>query len=305
MAFGTSDDAEWLLQSPTSGVSEGPDDEVEIAVSVDVSGLEVGTYSAAIEISGGGIQNSPRSVPVTLTVRSTGYARERVSQDEQTEIVTPDSTVRLIVPENAVSSDVDIRVERLEVDSQPEPPGEWERVVLAFELDTLTPGGATRRPTTYNPGVELRLLLPEDDAGACAAGRVDVYRVVSGQWRSLEHRCETDEDGRVWAVSVLTRFSTFALVIDDAPPAGTICWSVSNILSWTVSQTPAARSAPPTRCSYGWRTCSGSGSTCPAGESECSIERGYLDRCSPPADDWARSPFVHPCVFGDSVRDSQ
>ena len=140
-----------------------------------------------------------------------------------------------------MSSDVDIRVERLEADSQPEPPGEWERVVLAFELDTLTPGGATRRPTTYNPGVELRLLLPEDDAGACAAGRVDVYRVVSGQWRSLEHRCETDEAGRVWAVSVLTRFSTFALVIDDAPPAGTICWSVSNILSWTVSQTSGSQ----------------------------------------------------------------
>ena len=241
MAFGASDDAEWLLQSPTAGVSEGPDDEVEIAVSVDVSGLEVGSYSAAIELSGGGIQNSPRSVPVTLTVRSTGYARERVSQDEQTEIVTPDSTVRLIVPENAATADVDIRVERLEADSQPEPPGEWERVVLAVELDTLTPGGATRRPTTYNPGVELRLLLPEDDAGACAAGRVDVYRVVSGQWRSLEHRCETDEDGRVWAVSVLTRFSTFALVIDDAPPAGTICWSVSNILSWTVSQTSGSQ----------------------------------------------------------------
>ena len=195
MAFGTSDDAEWLLQSPTAGVSDGPDDEVEIAVSVDVSGLEVGSYSAAIEISGGGIQNSPRSVPVTLTVRSTGYVRQLVSQDEQTEIVTPDSTVRLIVPENAVSSDVDIRVERLEVDSQPEPPGEWERVVLAFELDTLTPGGATRRPTTYNPGVELWLLLPEDDAGACAAGRVDVYRVVSGQWRSLEHQLR-DRRGR-------------------------------------------------------------------------------------------------------------
>ena len=176
-------------------------------------------------------------MPVTLTVRSTGYARERVSQEEQTEIVTPDSTVRLIVPENAVSSDVDIRVERLEADSQPEPPGEWERVVLAFELDTLTPGGATRRPTTYNPGVELRLLLPEDDAGVVRRRpRESVPRGLRAV-ASLEHQCETDEDGRVWAVSVLTRFSTFALVIDDAPPAGTICWSVSNILSWTVSQT--------------------------------------------------------------------
>ena len=57
----------------------------------------------------------------------------------------------------------------------------------------------------------------------------------------LPHSCETDEDGRVWAVTTLTRFSTYALVIDDAPPAGSICWSVSNILSWTVSQTSSGQ----------------------------------------------------------------
>ena len=236
MSFDVSDDGDWLTLSPTSGVSDGPDDEVEISVSVDVSGLVPGTYTATMEIRGAGIDNSPQSVSVTLVVRSTSYARQRVPPSERTEIVTPDSTVTLIVPENAVSSEVDIRIERLEGESRPEPRGEWDRLVFALDLSTFAPGGTTRQPTTYNPGVELRLLLPEDDAGACAAGRVEVYRVVFTEWRRLPHSCESDEDGRVWAVTTLTRFSTYALVIDDSPPAGSICWSVSNILSWTVSQ---------------------------------------------------------------------
>ena len=236
MAFDTSDDAAWLTVSPTSGVSDGPDDEVEIAVSVDVSGLAPGTYTATMEISGAGIDNSPQSVSVTLVVRSTSYARQRVPPGERTEIVTPDSTVTLIVPENAVSSEVDIRIERLEGESRPEPRGEWDRLVFALDLSTFAPGGTTRRATTFRPGVELRLLVPEEDASSCDTGRVKVYRVFFTEWRPLPHSCETDEDGRVWAVTTLTRFSTYALVIDDAPPAGSICWSVSNILSWTVAQ---------------------------------------------------------------------
>ena len=174
---------------------------------------------------------------MTLVVRSTSYARQRVPPGERTEIVTPDSTVTLIVPENAVSSEVDIRIERLEGESQPEPRGEWDRLVFALDLSTFAPGGTTRRATTFRPGVELRLLVPEEDASSCDTGRVKVYRVFFTEWRRLPHSCETDEDGRVWAVTTLTRFSTYALVIDDAPPAGSICWSVSNILSWTVSQT--------------------------------------------------------------------
>ena len=241
MSFDMSDDADWLTVSPTGGVSDGPDDEVKIAVSVDGSGLAPGTYSATMEISGSDSDNSPQSVSVTLVVRSTSYARQRVPPSERTEIVTPDSTVTVIVPENAVSSEVDIRIERLEGESRPEPPGEWDRLVFGLDLSTFAPGGTTRRPTTYRPGVELRLLLPEEDASSCDAGRVEVYRVFFTEWRPLPHSCETDEDGRVWAVTTLTRFSTYALVIDDAPPAGTICWSVSNILSWTVSQTSGSQ----------------------------------------------------------------
>ena len=192
MAFDTSDDAAWLTVSPTGGVSDGPDDEVEIAVSVDASGLAPGTYTATMEISGAGIDNSPQSVPVTLVVRSTSYARQRVSPGERTEIVTPDSTVTLIVPENAVSSEVDIRIERLEGESRPEPRGEWDRLVFALDLSTFAPGGTTRRPTTYRPGVELRLLLPEEDASSCDAGRVEVYRVFfTGSGVPWSTSCET------------------------------------------------------------------------------------------------------------------
>ena len=163
---------------------------------------------------------------------------------ERTEIVTPDSTLRLIVPENAASAEVDIEVQKLDVESLPAPPGDQERVILAVEFQTLAPGTETPQPTTYSPGAELRLLLPEDEEASCNAGRVRVYRVDDGQWELLDHRCETGEDGRVWAVSVLTSFSAFVLTVDDtAYPTGSICWSVSNILSWTTSRTSGDQAA--------------------------------------------------------------
>ena len=244
MAFGTSENAAWLSRTPSAGISDGPDDAVRITLSVDVSGLEPGSYSATVRISGRRIGNSPQRVPVTLTVRPPGYARERVSPSERTEIVTPDSTVRLIVPENAASAEVDIEIEKLDPASQPSPPGEQERVILTVELQTLAPGSETPQPITFSPGAELRLLLPEDDAASCNAGRVRVYRVSSGEWELLEHRCETDDTDRVWAVSVLTSFSTFGLTVNDAAyPVGSICWSVSNILSWTTSKTSGSQAA--------------------------------------------------------------
>ena len=244
MAFGTSENAPWLSRTPSAGISDGPDDAVRIALSVDVSGLEPGSYTASVRISGRRIGNSSQRVPVTLTVRPPGYARERVSPSERTEIVTPDSTLRLIVPENAASADVDIELEKLDPASQTSPPGEQERVILAVDLQTLPPGSETSQPITFSPGAELRLLLPEHEEASCDAGRVRVYRVDAGEWELLEHRCETDDNDRVWAVSVLTSFSTFVLTVDDAAyPTGSICWSVANILSWTTSKTSGSQAA--------------------------------------------------------------
>ena len=244
MAFGTSENAPWLSRTPSAGISDGPDDAVRITLSVDVSGLEPGSYSATVRISGRRIGNSSQRVPVTLTVRPPGYARERVSPGERTEIVTPDSTLRLIVPENAASAEVDIELEKLDPASQTSPPGEQERVILAVDLQTLAPGSETSQPITFSPGAELRLLLPEHEEASCDAGRVRVYRVDAGEWELLEHRCETDDNDRVWAVSVLTSFSTFVLTVDDAAyPTGSICWSVANILSWTTSKTSGSQAA--------------------------------------------------------------
>ena len=87
MAFGTSENAAWLSRTPSAGISDGPDDAVRITLSVDVSSLEAGSYTASVRISGRRIGNSPQRVAVTLTVRSPGYARERVSPGERTEIV--------------------------------------------------------------------------------------------------------------------------------------------------------------------------------------------------------------------------
>ena len=221
MDFRVTDSALWLYRDPSSGTSDGPRDVIEITVSVDVSGLEADSYSATIRLTGSDIENSPRRVPVTLTVVSPGYARERVSPNEETVIETPDSAVRLVVPEGAASEDVDIEVERLDAESLTEPPGEHERVVLSVELNTLVPGGDTPRPMTYSPGVELQLLLSDEEEAACDAGRVRVYLVDSGGRSLLEHRCEADETGRVWAVTILTRFSAFMMAIDDAPPTPT------------------------------------------------------------------------------------
>ena len=185
MAFGTSENAPWLSRTPSAGISDGPDDAVRITLSVDVSGLEPGSYTASVRISGRRIGNSSQRVPVTLTVRPPGYARERVSPGERTEIVTPDSTLRLIVPENAASAEVDIEVQKLDPTLQTSPPGDQERVILAVDLQTLAPGSETSQPITFSPGAELRLLLPEDEEAVCAAGRVRVYRVSSGEWELL------------------------------------------------------------------------------------------------------------------------
>ena len=35
-------------RSPSAGISDGPDDAVKITLSVDVSGLEAGSYTASV-----------------------------------------------------------------------------------------------------------------------------------------------------------------------------------------------------------------------------------------------------------------
>ena len=217
MPFTLSSAANWLSFSPASAASNSPQARVTVSVSVDASGLEAGTHRGRIVISASGASNTPRLVLVTLTVT----APPSVPTNEEMEITTTDSTVRLVVPAGAAPSNVDIRLTKLDARSVGAPPVDEERVVLAAEVETFAAGSDTPTPMTYSRGVDLRFALPADDASACTAGRVRVYWVNGGEWTPLDHRCETDDAGAVWAVSTLTHFSTYVMTIDDAPATPT------------------------------------------------------------------------------------
>ena len=102
-----------------------------------------------------------------------------------------------------------------------EPPRESERVVLALDSNTYSPGGDIPEDVAYSPAAELWLRLPSNDRTACDEGKTRVYSVEAGTWSLIEHRCETDESDKVWAVAEVERLGAFALVIDDAPVVAT------------------------------------------------------------------------------------
>ena len=221
MSFTLSSDANWLSFSPRTASSNSPQARVNVRVSVNASGLAAGTHRGRIAISAPGAENTPRMVFVTLFVTSPTSTRAAVTVNEDTEITTGDSTLQVVVPAGAASSNVDIQVTKLDTDSAGAPPADAERVTLAAEVETFASGSTTPTAMTYSPGVDLRFALPAADASACAEGRVRVYRVDGDEWTLLEHRCETDAAGTVWAVSTLTHFSTYVMTIDDAPATPT------------------------------------------------------------------------------------
>ena len=240
MPFTLSSDASWLSFSPRTASSNSPQARVSVRVSANASGLSPGTHRGRIAISAPGAENTPRSVFVTLVVTSPTSARAAVTANETTEITTGDSTVQLVVPAGAAPSNVEIQVTKLDADSPGAPPDDAERVTLAAELETFASGSTTPTPMTYERGVDLRFALPAADAAACAEGRVRVYWVNDGEWTQLEHRCETDAAGTVWAVSTLTHFSTYVMTIDDTPATPTPAPTTPP----TATPEPTATSAP-------------------------------------------------------------
>ncbi len=67
LSWTASDNATWLTLSSTSGTAPS-----STSVSVNISGLAAGTYNGTITITATGATNSPLTVPVTLTVSSSG-----------------------------------------------------------------------------------------------------------------------------------------------------------------------------------------------------------------------------------------
>ena len=66
LSWSLSGNPSWLGLSPTSGSSTGQQNPV--TVSVNISGMTAGTYNATITITASGATNTPRTVPVTLTI---------------------------------------------------------------------------------------------------------------------------------------------------------------------------------------------------------------------------------------------
>ena len=213
MPFTVSSDASWLSLSPRSASSNSPQARVTVRVTANASRLDAGTYRGRITISSPGAENTPRMVFVTLNVTGPASALTPTPTPEPTETTTEDSTVQLVVPAGAAPANVDIRLTKLDADAPGAPPADAERVVLAAELETFASGSNTPTPMTYSPGVDLWFALPPADSAACAEGRVRVYRVSGDEWTILRHRCETDYSGAVWAVTTLTNFSTYVMVI--------------------------------------------------------------------------------------------
>ena len=241
MRFTLSNSEEWLSQDPQSGMSTGPGDLAVITVSVDSSGLASGQYVDVININVSSSSEASGQINVTLDVLPADYVRQFVSRAEGGVVLLPDGTVKIVVPPLAPPKDVDIELMKLDPPAHGAPPEERERVVVAIDSNTYPPGGDTPEDVAYSPSVELWIMLTDGESTACAEGRAKVYEVVSGDWRPVEHRCETDESGRVWIVSEIERLGAFALVIDDSPVT-----PVPVAAAVTLAATPTPAPAGPT-----------------------------------------------------------
>ena len=67
LEWSVSDSGTWLELTPVSGIAI-EEEEDEVKVLVDISGMSVGDYNATITISAKGATNTPQTVPVNLTI---------------------------------------------------------------------------------------------------------------------------------------------------------------------------------------------------------------------------------------------
>ena len=76
LSWAASDNADWLILSPSSGSSTGEID--NITLSVDISGVNVGNYAAVITISASGATNTPLTIAVNLAINPPVVGEEKV-----------------------------------------------------------------------------------------------------------------------------------------------------------------------------------------------------------------------------------
>lgn len=83
LSWSTSDNAAWLSVAPTSGTTTTETD--TLTASVNLSGLSAGTYSGMITVTAVGASNSPRTIPVSLTVSAPTTGMATLSWNANTE----------------------------------------------------------------------------------------------------------------------------------------------------------------------------------------------------------------------------
>ncbi|MDY7019080.1 MAG: hypothetical protein SU899_03280 [Chloroflexota bacterium] len=76
LTWAASDNADWLILSPSNGSSTGEIDNISIAV--DMSGIDAGSYAAIVTISASGATNTPQTIIVNLTINPSAGEEEEV-----------------------------------------------------------------------------------------------------------------------------------------------------------------------------------------------------------------------------------
>jgi len=83
LSWAASDNADWLILSPGSGSSTGGID--NITLSVDISGMDAGSYATVIAISASEATNTPQTVAVNLTINPAAKEEQEVIDALDTE----------------------------------------------------------------------------------------------------------------------------------------------------------------------------------------------------------------------------
>ncbi|MCH8063832.1 MAG: cadherin-like domain-containing protein, partial [Chloroflexi bacterium] len=246
LRFTISTDVAWLRATPIEGVSDATNDRERITVSVDISGLDVGSHTGEITISARRASNDPRAVPVTLvisTASGTGVISEirfAIDSSEATVIVTPDEQVQMTIPRGALpedeAGDVEVEIKNVDIASLPDAPDDTV-FVRAIELNTLVNGKI--RPVTYDESIELVFFLTEADLALVEgdASRLGVlwYDEETGLWDPMPATYRADPPPAGSLVIQIDHFSLYAVGVIEA---------ASEVRQVTEKATPASTSTP-------------------------------------------------------------
>ena len=180
MDWAVTDDATWLSLSPTSGSSSGEVDSVTL--SVDISGMSAGNYSATITISGTGATNTPRTVAVSLAISApiTGQVEVTVPAGQTDYVVDASDIADTTITADTLPGlgDVTITVKKYASNPHPEVTPPADMVPKYIDIEVVNPDA-----------VAWPMYVEQTYTDAEVAGLVEsslgMYYYKAGAW----HRC--------------------------------------------------------------------------------------------------------------------